>query len=152
MILNFMNDMKKETLYKIIIVILILLNVLQITRHFFRSEPQNAPIKRAIELLNLNDQQARKFKLLANYHRFMMKSLQKKQELQTEKYFKHPNPELLRQIMYIEEIKLNKAVKHFDNIKGLLNKNQYKDFEIFKKMAVKRILIFKPPKMKRQIN
>lgn len=136
--------MKNNLYYKIAIIVLILLNLLQVGAKFLSHRPPQDPIKKAVGHLKLNVTQEEQFKVLAEEHRNTMIDLQQKQDEIIESYFKQSSDSLLDMITVIERKKIQITDHHFNSIKSILNKSQYVDFEFFKKMSIKKILRVKP--------
>lgn len=135
--------MKKDIVYKIIIGILLTMNLLQLAGFLFKeklSNPHKKFDEKAAQIMDLNKKQQKQFSDFAKKHKAQMDSLQKKQMQFVSKYFKQTNDSLLDLICVIEIEKIKATEQHFDDIKSILNKNQYPKFKQFKKDALKNIL------------
>ena len=132
--------MKKETIYKIAIAVLIVLNLLQVVGRYLAHRPPGEPIKMAAQRLGLDEKQEVKFRELAQAHRNKMIDLQKKQEGLTETYFNNPSDSILNEVTLLEKTKIQITEEHFSAIKTLLNKDQYDEFVKFKKNALNKIM------------
>lgn len=132
--------MKKETIYKIVIAVLIVLNLLQVVGRYLAHRPTGEPIKMAAQRLGLDKKQEVKFRELANAHRNTMIDLQKKQEGLTETYFNKPSDFILNEVTLVEKKKIQATEEHFSDIKTLLNKDQHDEFLKFKKNALNKIM------------
>ena len=138
--------MKKETVYKIVIGLLILLNLLQVGGRFLQNRPPEDIQRKVVDQLQLDASQEKQFFALAQNHRKSMMTFNKGQHQLTQAYFAEPSEALLRQIMVLEKEKIQITEKHFTDIKAILKPDQYADFENFKKKALARILQVPPNK------
>lgn len=132
--------MKKETIYKTLIALLIALNILQMIGRYLAHRPEREPIKMAVEHLDLDKSQETKFRKLAQAHRYKMISLRNHQEELIETYFDQPSDSILNKISSIQTSKIMATEKHFKSIKAILRKEQYDNFEKFKKNILTKIL------------
>lgn len=138
--------MKKETVYKITIGVLLALNLLQLIGFLFAPKPQRMRVQKghfeneAVQILNLNNEQQKKFINFAEGHRDKMKILYDQQTELASEYFHQPNDSLLDLITKIETEKISTTQQHFSDVKSILNQNQISDFEKFKKKALQSIL------------
>lgn len=132
--------MKKETIYKIAIAVLIVLNLFQVVGRYLAHTPLGEPIKMATERLGLDEKQEVNFRELAQAHRNKMIDIQNKQEAWTETYFNNPSDSLLTEISLLQKSKIQLTEEHFRAIKALLNKDQYDEFVKFKKNALNKIM------------
>lgn len=135
--------MKKETIYKIAIGILLAVNLLQLYK-FLPPIKQDVFRDKAIQMMNLNEKQKELFKNFAEEHRSKMDALYNKQTQLTSQYFDKPSDSLLHLIAKIETEKITVTEQHFSKIKSILKKEQIPQFEKFKKKALNLILKEKP--------
>jgi len=148
--------MKKEFIYKICILILFALNLIQVGGFLLTSsrpprfdgeEGMQRPMpdkggfmEETIRMLDLNNEQRIKFSEFARDHDMQMRALQEKQKELISSYFYQSSDSVLDLIKNIEAQKIEFTQIHMDKIKSILNKDQYKNFEIFKKNALNIIL------------
>ncbi len=137
--------MKKETLYKVTISVLIVLNLLQVVARFMAHKPLGDPIKMPVKQLALDEVQEKKFRELVQAHRKKMVDFRTEQTPITEAYFNLPSDSLLNEVTAIEKKKIEATQQHFIDVKNMLHANQKGKFEVFKKRSIKRILGFPPP-------
>ena len=135
--------MKKDTLYKLIIGILLLLNLLQIG--FFLVGKKPPPPNRnqgfdAVKILHLDKQQADQFLEISISHHEKMVKLQDLQKLATEKYFKNPTEAELAALKNIQSKKLKVTNEHYEEVKGILKPEQLPYFHTFKEKALQIII------------
>lgn len=138
--------MKKETIYIIAIVLLILLNLLQLGGRFLENKPQPNLRERVINHLNLGQDQQEKFFDYAKSHRKKMRQIQIQQRALTRAYFEEPSEALLNELSQFETQKIQLTEAHFNTIKTILREDQYDEFEEFKKKALSAILQLRPPR------
>ncbi len=134
--------MKKNKIYVITIVILLVLNLVQLGMTFFMKGPP-PPFSKGfdpIEILHLNSEQKDKFKKYADTHHEKMDAIQQKQRVLTEKYFNNPTDSLKQEIKVLELEKISLTNAHFQDIKSILEPNQLSYFDDFKKKAVHLII------------
>lgn len=136
--------MKKNTLYIILIVVLLLLNVFQLSKFLFHPKPikhHEANFKdKAITLLELDKQQANTFFDFSKKHHKQINELQKKQKKLTSLYFEQASDSILDLITNLDKEKIIVTQNHFEEIKSILTPNQYANFEKFKQQAIHVIL------------
>jgi hypothetical protein len=136
--------MKKDTVYKLIIALLLALNLLQLATYLFAPQSQQPQKDKfqdvAIKILNLNEEQQQRFHHFAQEHGNKMMPLYKKQSLLTVQYFNQPSDSLLNLIAKLETKKIIATEQHFSEIKSILNQSQVANFEKFKKEALQNIL------------
>lgn len=136
--------MKKETFYKVAILILLVLNILQLIPFLLGPKrgpnPQGDFRQKAIKIMDLNKTQEQLFLNYAEKHRDKMETLNKEQFELTSTFFKAPTDSLLNVISKIEMQKINATEHHFSEIKSILKSNQIDNFNKFKEEALKSIL------------
>jgi len=151
--------MKKEYIYKICIIILFAMNLIQIGGFLITSsrpprfegregrEGMHGPMtdknefqEEAAKMLKLNKEQQIKFSEYAKTHNMKIRILQQKQRNLIGNYFNQPSDSVLNIISNIEAQKIEFTQRHLNGVKSLLNKDQYRNFEQFKKKAVDIIL------------
>lgn len=136
--------MKKETLYKVLIVVLLLLNLLQLSLFALAPKPPHKHSKnfkeKTIQELKLNEKQRQTFNYLAKEHRNQIVKLHNEQIELTAKYFEQPTDSILQLIIDITTEKIKITNQHFEDIETMLNENQMIDFKQFKKEALRHIL------------
>ncbi|WP_108801937.1 hypothetical protein [Aquimarina sp. Aq107] len=136
--------MKRETLYKIAVLVLLIINGVQISFFLVTKKPRKNSKQHhkpsAREILHLNTNQDNQFKEFSRTHGEAMRLLQEDQKESVRTYFLEPTDSLLRHISDIEAKKIKITKKHFENMKSILNKEQLTYYEDFKKKALKFIL------------
>lgn len=148
--------MKKEFIYKLCIIILFALNLIQIGGFLISSSrpprfegeegmQRHMPGKRGFleetaRMLELNNDQEIKFSEFARAHDLQIRALQEKQKELISSYFYQSSDSILDLIKNIEAQKIKFTQIHMDKVKSILNKDQYKNFEKFKKNALNIIL------------
>lgn len=138
--------MKKQTLYLIIIGVLLVLNLLQLGFFLAGHKHQNKRPHRdhvrhdLIENLQLNDTQKEQFRLLARDHRDSMKTLGRQHRTLTTAYFDHPSEALMDSIKLLEERKIQLMQKHFSDIQLLLDDEQKQNFKAFKQKVMRKVI------------
>jgi len=136
--------MKKETVYKIIILILVGLNVLQLAPILLMHKPHQPQNERfeqlAVQKMKLTKEQQDKFLEFAHAHRERMMQLFDRQSDIVVAYFTQPADSLLEQLTQIEREKVEATQQHFNQIKNILNENQLPLFYEFKQQALRSIL------------
>lgn len=141
--------MKKDTLYKIIIGLLLIINLIQLTfsligpHHPPRHHHAHGKIpinKHLIETLNLSNEQFQDFNKLARQHREEMIILNDIHKKNTESYFNTPSDSMLNEINKIGTRKITVTSKHFEDINSLLNEDQKESFDEFKLKALSHII------------
>lgn len=142
--------MKKETFYKVAIVVLLVVNILQLIPFLLGPKkgpnPQGDFRQKAIKMMNLNKTQEQQFLNFAQSHHDKIKALNKKQLELTSTYFTTPTDSLLNIIAKVETQKINTTEHHFSEIKSILKSNQIDGFNKFKEQAIKSILKNTPQK------
>lgn len=150
--------MKQLQFFKYATIGLVLLNI-GIILFFFLTKPkppehrpggpQQHPMdRRAIDLLNLNKEQATIFRDLVREHSREMRSINEEQKNALEPYFATviesvPDPNIqarLDKVMVLEKRKIEVTYKHFEKVKAILEPAQLGEFEIFVKESLNRIL------------
>lgn len=137
--------MKKENIYIVAIVLLILLNLLQLGGRFFENKPQHNLRERVVSYLNLDQNQEEKFFDYVKAHRIKMRRLQIQQRTLTRAYFEQPSDALLNELSQFEIQKIQLTEAHFNTIKTILREDQLDDFEKFKKKTLNHILQLRSP-------
>jgi len=166
--------MKKEYIYKICIIILFAMNLIQIGGFLITSSrpprfegrngiegiegrngiegregregmqgsmpDKNGFLEEASRMLELNNEQQIKFSEYATAHDMRIRSLQKKQRDLIGNYFNQPSDSVLDLISNIEKQKIYFTQRHLNEVKSILNKDQNKNFDKFKKNAMNIIL------------
>lgn len=134
--------MKKETLYKIVIGVLLLLNLLQIG--FFlvgrRPPPDRNRNFDPVKILHLDKKQADQFLEISISHHEKMVKLQDLQKLATENYFKNSTTEELEELKKLHTEKLKITNDHFNEVKSILKPEQLPYFQRFKDKALHIII------------
>lgn len=145
--------MKKETLYKVAIAVLLIVNILQLIPFFLGPKPpkRNNDFKQhAIELLQLTKEQTVQFDSIAQQHRKQMNQINDNQIEITSRYFANPSDELLNEISTLETLKIKTTQNHFLAVKSILNPNQIDAFHQFKMEALQTIINQKPIQNKKE--
>jgi len=135
--------MKKESLYTLIIAILLILNLFQLGAFLFAPKPphHNGGFRdRAVEILNLNENQKQAFFISAQKHKEAIDDLVNEQKKLTISYFNNPSDALLNSIKEIEIEKIEVTQTNFNEIESLLTQEQKPKFEEFKKQALLLII------------
>lgn len=137
--------MKKDTIYKLIIAVLLVVNAVQLGGYFFGPKLNPNPKgemfqERAIEILKLNAHQKSLFLDLAKKHQENLTELHQEQTKLTDSYFHQTSDSLLDAIGKLETKKINLTQKHFTEIKDILTQEQLPYFKTFKKEALQVIL------------
>lgn len=138
--------MKRNTIYRIIIGFLLVLNLLQLFGFLFKPKPQRPQLqkdmleKRAKKMMQLNNEQQHYFLRLVEEHRKRIIKLHDTQIELSKQYFNRPSDSLLKLIANTEIEKISTTEQHFAAIKNILHKKQIPLFERFKKDALKGIL------------
>lgn len=136
--------MKKDTVYKLIIVVLIGLNLLQLAPVLLMHKPHQPQNNRfeqlAIRKMELNKEQQQDFIKFARIHRERMMQLFDRQSDIAVNYFTQPDDALLEQLAKIEREKVEATQQHFIQIKSILTESQLPLFEEFKEEALRSIL------------
>lgn len=155
--------MKKETLYRTLIILLLALNIVQLGGHFVtsksrlsanttalpkqsehsspRDKPQGASfLKEALALLQLNEEQSKVFTQLAQQHASHIAQLTKQQNQLTERYFTQSSATLLSEIADIDKQKVTLTERHFNEVYQLLLPEQQPSFAAFKQAALQIII------------
>jgi len=154
--------MKKEYIYKICIIILFAMNLIQVGGSLINSsrpprfeeregtegrERMPRPMsdkndfqQKAIRMLELNNKQKIKFSELAMAHDMRIRALQKEQRELIGNYFNKPSDSVLNLISNIEVQKIKFTQRHLNEVKSILNEDQYQNFKQFKRDALRIIL------------
>lgn len=136
--------MKKESIYKLLIALLLIVNLVQLGGHLFAPKPPHKAGEKfreqAVQLLALDNAQKQQFFELAESHKNAMSALHKQQQQLTERYFQQPTSELLTQITRIDKEKITLTEAHFQDVKKLLTSDQQPQFEAFKQAALRIII------------
>jgi predicted negative regulator of RcsB-dependent stress response len=132
--------MRKETITKIIIGVLLTLNLLQLSSFLLtpKQHPENFQDE-AIQILNLNAEQQKSFHKFAKKHANKMKSFYDEEIRLATQYFNKPSDSLLNAMANIENAKVKATDNHFNAIKNILQTSQLKYFTAFKKEALQHI-------------
>lgn len=136
--------MKRDTFYKVIIIVLLMINLVQISYLFLNKKPKNNSEKyrkpNAREILHLDPNQDIQFKEFSKIHHNVMAQLRESQKQNVRNYFLHPTDSLLNRIAAIETQKIKVTQKHFENMKSVLKEHQLPNYKKFKDEALKYIL------------
>lgn len=138
--------MKRDTIYKIIIGLLLVLNLFQLIGFLIKPKPGKPPMqeikfeKKAEQMMQLNEEQKEKFsRLVSEHHKKIIKLHDFQIDLSRE-YFNEPSDSLLKLIAKTEIDKISTTEEHFTDIKHMLNEEQIPLFYKFKNEALKGIL------------
>lgn len=138
--------MKKETIYKIAIGILLALNVLQLLGFLFSPKPEPPQHSmgvfedKAVKLMHLTQVQQQDFLKFIQEHKAKMRRLRNAHTELTSTYFTQPSDSLLKLITKVEREKIETTEQHFADIKSILHKEQIPSFEQFKAEVLQKIL------------
>ncbi|MFS4447337.1 hypothetical protein [Maribacter sp. 2307UL18-2] len=136
--------MRRETLYKIAIGVLLTVNIAQVSYLFLTKKPANHTKEHskpnAIEILRLSEDQNIRFKAFSKQHHEAMVLLQEEQKKCVRDYFTRPSQALLDCVKDIEAKKIQITKKHFDDMKSVLKEEQLPYYEEFKDKALRYIL------------
>ena len=135
--------MRKETFYRVLIGILLVLNLMQIGFFLFTKPPHPPKHKfkgRAHELLHLNEDQAYQFRNIADVHHKNMRFFDKEEKKWLALYFKEESKESLKELQRIHQQKIEFTKAHFEDIKAMLHEDQLQYFEPFKEEVLTRIM------------
>ncbi|MFA7116831.1 MAG: hypothetical protein WC140_06370 [Bacteroidales bacterium] len=157
--------MKKETIYKICIIFLLVLNLTQICWFVFSPKPprNNRPMEMGVPnntnrldnmnrpdennfrdeflmILDLDKEQKTQFKKLAKNHDRKIFDLQENQKKLTAEYFMNPSDSILNLIKEIGAQKIIVTENHFKDIKKILREDQYPKLKKFRKRALDIII------------
>jgi len=135
--------MKKEHVYISLIVLLLALNIFQLSAHFFSPQPppnQRTNFKNMIpEILELNEDQKKRFFAMANEHRDQMRALIKQDRILILRYIDSPSESLLNEIADITTQKIKLTENHFSDVYNMLNDQQKGHFAKFKQTAFQQL-------------
>ena len=132
------SNMKKETFYRVLIGILLVLNLLQIGFFLFARPPHHPKHKfkrHAPEILHLTEDQSYQFHNIARAHHKNMRFFDKEEGKWIALYFENESEENLKEIQRIHKEKMEFTKAHFEDIKAMLNEDQLQYFESFRKEA-----------------
>lgn len=136
--------MKRETLYKIVVLVLLTINIVQVSFFLLTKKPKNNSKNNnkpsAREMLYLEDSQQIQFKKFSEIHHEAMVLLQEEQKKVVKNYFMQPTDSLLNRITVIEAEKIKVTETHFENMRSVLKDDQLLYYEQFKDKALKFIL------------
>lgn len=140
--------MSRNRLYKIGIVALVIINLLQVGALVINQNQKRRVHPRlghgfrdrAITIMNLNNKQTEQFQQLAHAHRTQILKLNNKEQEYLITYFGSPTESILDSINLIQKQKIEVTQRHFKEIKEILKPKQYPDFMVFKEEALKIIL------------
>lgn len=140
--------MKTLQFYKYTTWGLLILNLLVLT-FFMVNKPPFHRGMRAMDSLNLDDQQHTEFLVSAKKHKALIKEIKIKQKEILHTYFnllvtsseQVNETEVLTTYEQLESQKVKITYQHFKEIKDFLRQEQHADFEQFMEMMLKRILI-----------
>lgn len=138
--------MKKDNVYKITIAILLVLNLLQLIG--FLCAPKLPPLQqgkanfegKAEQMMDLSEEQKQEFATFVKEHKVKMQKLKKDQVKLAKDYFVQPSDSLLTLLARAESAKIEATEQHFEEVKSILNKEQFPMFKQFKKDALNLIL------------
>lgn len=137
------TNMKKETFYRILIGILLVLNLMQIGFFLF-TKPPHPPKHRfkghAHEILHLTEDQSYQFRNIADAHHKNMKFFDNEERKWLTIYFKEGSEESLNELERIHQQKIEFTKAHFEDVKAMLNEDQLPYFEPFKEEVLKKIM------------
>ena len=150
--------MKQLQFFKYATIGLLLLNI-GIILFFFLTKPEppgpmpgkpgnHAMDHRVVNLLNLNDDQAKVFRGLAKAHSQEMREINEAQRQALQPYFAnvvHPDPEgetdaQLEDILQMERRKIEITYQHFEDVKAILEPSQLPHYDRFVNESLKMIL------------
>ena len=137
------NNMKKETFYRILIGVLLVLNLLQIGFFLFVKPPHPPKHQfkgRAPEILHLTEEQGYQFHNIIRAHHQNMQLFNGEEKKLIELYFDEGSEEHLHQIQYLKQQKLEFTKAHFEDIRAMLEEDQLQYFKAFKQEALQRIM------------
>tara|TARA_R110002126_G_scaffold286177_2_gene437652 strand:- start:4558 stop:4971 length:414 start_codon:yes stop_codon:yes gene_type:complete len=136
--------MKRETLYKVTVIVLLILNLAHISFLVLNKKPQKNFHKNhkqgAREVLLLDHIQDTQFKEFSKKHNESMILLRDEQKQLVKNYFLKPTDSLLNRIKNIEAEKIKITEKHFENMRSVLKEDQLSYYKDFKHEILKSIL------------
>lgn len=136
--------MNKELIYKISILILLALNLLQLTSFLLMPKHRHHPGEdfknEVVKMLDLDEQQKDSFFSSAEKHRESMTLLVNQQKELTRQYFNKASDSVLQKINLIETEKILITEVNFKEIQNILKPNQQDKFEAFKNKALQIIV------------
>lgn len=137
--------MKRDTIYKLIIVVLLVLNLLQLGKFiwmpkFSRPRKMDLFANKAVTIMQLDSNQKQTFLQFVEKHKEQRRQLHERQIELARQYFKYPSDSLLILITEIETKKISITQEHFSDIKNMLKIEQIPLFDKFKEEALKGIL------------
>lgn len=137
--------MNRERVYKIALLLLVLLNLLQVGARLIHDRPpRNMHRKVVVKHLELDATQEKQFFREITKHRKSIQQLHRKQQVLTQSYFTNPSEERMQEILALEKEKFQVTEAHFTSLKSFLREEQYADFEAFKQKAIQHILRSEP--------
>ena len=126
--------MQKLKFFQYLSVGLLLLNIGLIT-FFFITKPDARPpfLQNAIKVLNLDEEQEKAFRSMAQKHGDAMQKLNEQHGLLLRNYFKNAaeSPSALNELLVLEQKKLEITNAHFKEVQSILNPNQEENFNDF---------------------
>lgn len=149
--------MKQLQFYKYAALILVLLNIGLITFLFMGipKPPGNGMAfdfrSKAIEILQLDEQQKASFLELAEQHRQLMDSVNEQQSALLKPFFQtiidtsYPaqTESTFKKTEQLESKKIKATIQHFLEVKSLLREEQHVNFEVYLNQALEMILLKK---------
>lgn len=136
--------MKKDTIYKSIIVILLVLNALQLGMFLFPPKPPHHNIDKfadkAVKIMQLDEKQAKTFFKLVQKHKEERRRIHDLELNLARQYFESPTDSLLELISDAGTKKIAITQQHFSDIQNILKNQQIPLFKEFKKEALNGIL------------
>lgn len=136
--------MNRERFYKIALLLLVLLNLLQVGARFIHERPPRDMHRKVVKHLQLDARQEEQFRGEIGKHRKSMQLLHRRQQALTQSYFTNPSEVLMQEILALEKEKFQVTEDHFASLKSFLREEQYPDFEVFKQKAIQHILRSEP--------
>ena len=148
--------MNKLSFYKYAAGFLLVLNILVASFFLMKGKPHHnngggkmTPIH---ESMNFSEGQLTEFLALVDEHKGIMKTYNQEQIQTLEPYFTHlyeasssvKEDSIMTEVLALERKKIESVANHFEDVKAILNEEQYPGFEIFVHGAVERILGQKP--------
>ncbi len=137
------SNMKKETFYRVLIGLLLVLNLLQIG-FFLLTKPPHPPKHKfkghAPEILHLTEEQGYQFHNITRAHHKNMRFFDKEEKKWIALYFENESEDNLKEIQRIHKQKIEFTKAHFEDIKAMLHENQLQYFELFRTEVLHRIM------------
>lgn len=145
--------MKQLQFYKYTTLGLFVLNISMIAFFFLTAPPRPEDGERGRpsgrNIIQLDKDQAYSFSQLAEKHIALMDDLSSQQSTLLNSYFASitaPNKlvqsdSVLTQVQSLERKKIESTYQHFEDVKSILRKDQFDEFEQFVELAIDRILL-----------